>query len=245
MTYALAKMIPGAGPAVISSWASQESAKSGIGQDDAVQLVAWLAGMQNAAAFGLAVRVVRQTPDGFRGPQLMSAVDAAKAMTDGETVLPLIGGVDVLPMDHDRRMLVLALDGAIRVIRDAPEAGEAPYAPTSAFLPLVVPPIAVILAGAAAAVAAGAVIWRLLDPDARANVAAVGQAGQDFALRLAAAKVTGTMPPPSEMEKGAASAIETLAKESSGSRWTWAAAGLGGAVAGGVSSIVSRQLLNR
>lgn len=246
MTYALVKMIPFAAQAVVASWASQETAKSGVSQDDAVQLATALAGMQSAAAFGWMVRAAKQTKNGFRAPQLMTIEDAAKAMADGDTVLPVLGGTDVLPQDHDRRMLVLALDGAIRLIRDAPQGGDTPYNTTPSMLPLLaVPPVAVIVAGAAAAIAAAAVIWRFLDPEARANIAAVAQAGQDYALRLAQAKVTGTLPPPSEMEKGAATAIETLAKGSSSSRWGWAAAGLGGFAAGGVSSIVSRQLLNR
>lgn len=135
-----------------------------------------------------------------------------------------------LPEDWSRR-LALAIDEILARIAKADEGASQPSGARStgdlSLLPFAI--VAVIVGGTAAVIVGSVALWRYLDPDLRADIAAIEAAASNYAARLRVLKDTGVLSPPSPAEIASAARVEARAAEQAPGRWA-----LGAAVAAGI-----------
>lgn len=228
----------------------------GLTQEDAVQLVSRWAWMRDRFMRGAAgnVRVALAEKGGaFRGTwdgsldalgKLLTAdtrLSATLIVGDGPLVAPAPGGPG-LPNDWAIR-LGRALDGLTLTIAQSEQAGDIPAgfaSITKTIGPAAI--TAIIVGGAALAVVGGVAVWRYFDPELRKHTSAIHAAAQAYDQRLQTLKATGQMPPPSQIELGAQSAVESASKDETRRSLVWAGAIAGGLTVGAVGIAAVRSL---
>lgn len=243
--YATVEFVLGAGDLLnvaIAGWATAGGTipQAGLTQNDAVQFVTDLAALRHAATCGAVGEFAI-----FRGGKWVRNVWSLgfPDLSDGESSVPIVGserlstaspgGGELGP--HWGRDLALAMDQIMAELADARQAGEPPsgFGPVGIVVPAAAPAVvAIIVGGVALGVIGTAAAWRYLDPELRTRAAEVRAAAKAFEGRLRVLRDTGTMPPPSELEKANAEAVRETASTRRNRDWAYAAAAVGGLAVG-------------
>jgi len=231
-------LLRGAGP---------ETRGPGLDQSDAIQVATHLAllrhevlgaGRAKVAVYRARIPAGRTfTVTGDPMGEFLGTFYPGEGPRQGVYRIPIVGTEPLftrppgpgLPEDWSRS-LALAIDELLARIAKADEGASQPAGARStadlSLLPFAI--VAVIVGGAAAAIVSSVALWRFLAPETRIGIAAVEQAGSDYAARLRILKETGTLPAPSPNELASAAQIEKLASAQRPGKWM-----LGGAVAAG------------
>lgn len=236
-------------------------AQAGLAQPDAVQVVAALAALRDLVAAPFYQKAIEFDPRSgtprFVETHEAWGVDAAAELRQdvaerGNRLVQVVGEApwsphreadDPLPQWGQK--LGLALETVMLRMAKQKIGPAIPLASEPAWF-LGIPPVAmvaVIVAGTALAVIGAIAAWRYFDPDFRTAALMVRQAADDYAQRLEVYKGGQPMPPPSQIELEAASTVEKMAAERSGTSWAWGLGIAGGltALAVGASALANRE----
>jgi hypothetical protein len=232
-----------------AAFALLEGPAGGLTQNQAVQLVTWLAGLRDRiAAPGFAQIATWNAAGqsmGLREAFGTAGVQAVLADVKARHLSALYVAGDKPffqphapdgPLHDNPRLGIkyaTALDNIMVRIGKAEQGGEVP-ATVQLGQWQIAALVAVVVTGAALAVIGTVAAWRYLDPDFRRDALIVHDAAQLYSARLDVFERTGQMPEPSELETQAGPTVERLASERSKTGWIVGAAVGGGVLAGTV-----------
>ncbi len=247
--YARVAMVPTAGATIAASvqaWSVAGSAipQAGLSQEDSIQAATDLAILRHTALFG---DVGHFAFYDARGAFMGDAWGRGSEMTMPEgasSAVAIVGDEPIRTNMPDANgelgpgwnaELALAIDRVLKGLKGASQGASIPEGFGTIGLPVLAPAlVAIIVGGAAVGIIGSVAAWRYLDPQLRAQLAAVRAAASAYQLRVETWKATGTMPGPSPIELANADAVRATGAQGSSDAWIIAGAAVGGLVLGGL-----------